>query len=665
MRSDQSNHLPEKKITLKQRLHYTIENTLARGTTPSIIWLTILTFMIALLFGLVFMITGVKPNDANQFTTIEAFWQSFLHVIDTGAIQGDSNWDYRSIALILTLLGVFIFSALISVLTTGLDKTLLRIAKGRSTVLEKDYTLILGWTDKIFKIVSELVEANASQKRNHIVIMANRTKSDMEDDLRAKVPHRKTTHVIIRTGNPLDLDDLVIVAPHKAKSIIVLASEDKNPDSYVIKSILAIDNILQDKKNCTTHIVAELRDKTNIEAVEFWKQQAEIKNKYYIYSQDLLARVTAQTTRQSGYSAILTELLNYERDEIYFRDIPSELVGKTFMESLFLTNKVTSVLHHKKKSSKIENITVFGMKRGDKIYLNPLMKDHQVRFEKNDQLIAIAEDDYNGTLKLMDKLDIDEKAIADLPHTSIEKENILILGWNEACKNIITELYQYLKKDSKILIVADIKNLEEQIKEIRKGKNWDLQCLQSDTTNHKILKSLEIEKFDDIVVLGYAHLDIQEKDAKTLLTLLHLRKIIKMGKIKKEINIVSEMSDDRNRRLAEISSASDFIISENIISTMMAQLSETKELKPIFDDLFDVSGCEIYLRPVTNYINAEIAVNFNTILKSAALKKEVAIGYRKISEAEQPNHYGVYLNPLKLAKVKFEAKDKIIVIAQS
>jgi len=160
-------------------------------------------------------------------------------------------------------------------------------------------------------------------------------------------------------------------------------------------------------------------------------------------------------------------------------------------------------------------------------------------------------------------------------------------------------------------------------------------------------------------------LNIQERDAKTLLTLLHLRKIIEMRNIKKEISIVSEMSDDRNRRLAESLKPCDFIISDNIISTMMAQLSETKELKSVFDDLLNSSGCEIYLRPVTNYINPNIQVNFNTIIESAKRKEEIAIGYRKLAEVDKPNHYGVYINPIKSEKVKYENDDKIIVISES
>ena len=48
---------------------------------------------------------------------------------------------------------------------------------------------------------------------------------------------------------------------------------------------------------------------------------------------DLIARVVAQTSRQSGLSVVYTELMDFGGDEIYFKHEPA-LVGKTFGESL-------------------------------------------------------------------------------------------------------------------------------------------------------------------------------------------------------------------------------------------------------------------------------------------------------------------------------------------
>ena len=61
--------------------------------------------------------------------------------------------------------------------------------------------------------------------------------------------------------------------------------------------------------------------------------------------------------------------------------------------------------------------------------------------------------------------------------------------------------------------------------------------------------------------------------------------------------IVSEMMDIRNRALAQIARADDFIVSDKLVSLMMSQLSENKHLEQVFKVLFSSEGSEIYIRP--------------------------------------------------------------------
>ena len=104
--------------------------------------------------------------------------------------------------LALTLGGLFIVSALIGVLANGIDTKLADLRRGRSIVLEKDHTVILGWSESIFTIISELTLANESRKDPVIVILADRDKVDMEDELKVKVPERRGTRVVCRSGSP-------------------------------------------------------------------------------------------------------------------------------------------------------------------------------------------------------------------------------------------------------------------------------------------------------------------------------------------------------------------------------------------------------------------------------------------------------------------------------
>jgi ion channel POLLUX/CASTOR len=180
-----------------------------------------------------------------------------------------------------------------------------------------------------------------------------------------------------------------------------------------------------------------------------------------------------------------------------------------------------------------------------------------------------------------------------------------------------------------------------------------------------LLDSLALPDYEHVILLCYAdNIEMQEADSKTLLTLLHLRDI---ESIKGEsYSVVSEMLDVKNRALAEIAKADDFIVSDELAGLLLTQVSENKELGVVFDDLFDADGSEIYLKPASEYISTGESVNFYTVLESARAKNETAIGYRLLSEADNAGKsYGVYLNPLKSNSIKFSETDKIIVLSET
>ena len=167
-----------------------------------------------------------------------------------------------------------------------------------------------------------------------------------------------------------------------------------------------------------------------------------------------------------------------------------------------------------------------------------------------------------------------------------------------------------------------------------------------------------------MIVLAYSTLEAQEADAKTLVTLLHLRDMAE--KDETPFSIVSEMLDLRNRELAEATQVDDFIVSEHLVSLMMSQLSENAELMDVFTDIFDPEGSEIYLKPIGHYIDTEEPINFYSVVEAARRRGEIALGYRITSEANQAGKsYGVHTNPKKSEQITFSAEDKIIVIAEN
>lgn len=175
---------------------------------------------------------------------------------------------------------------------------------------------------------------------------------------------------------------------------------------------------------------------------------------------------------------------------------------------------------------------------------------------------------------------------------------------------------------------------------------------------------MALHAYHRIVVLSYSdELEVQEADALTLMSLLPLRDTAQRNGY--ELSIVSEMLDLRNRELAEITQADDFIVSDALVSLMLAQVAENKQLNAVFADLFDPEGSEVYLKPAAGYVQLGVPVTFYTVVEAARRRNEVAIGYRekaKANSAEQ--QYGVTLNPPKSRQIAFDAKDSIVVLAE-
>ncbi len=189
-------------------------------------------------------------------------------------------------------------------------------------------------------------------------------------------------------------------------------------------------------------------------------------------------------------------------------------------------------------------------------------------------------------------------------------------------------------------------------------------CRESDTCDRTVLDSLGVDAYDQIILLCYSDdLDVQEADARTLITLLHLRDIAEKGG--HDFRIVSEMLDVRNRELAEVTQADDFIVSNKLTSLMLSQVSENRDLTGVFADLFDPEGSEIYLKPAADYVALGRPVSFYTVAEAARRRNEVAIGYRIAAQAKDASKaYGVAVNPKKSGTVAFTAADQVVVLAE-
>ena len=628
-------------VTLGDRLRYAFDNYMARGTAALILALAVISGLIIFLAGVLLTVAQIRQPGDPAYSLSEAMWVSLMRTLDAGTMGGDAGGAFRFAMLAVTLGGIFIVSALIGVLNTGLEDKLGELRKGRSRVVEAGHTVILGWNEQVFSIISELVLANANQPRSCVVVLGQADKVAMEEAIRDNVGGTGRTRIVCRSGNPIDLADLDIVSPHTAKSIIILSPASDDPDSNVIKAMLALTNNPRRRPE-PYHIVAEIRDAKNMEVARLvGKDEVEL-----VLVGDLISRIIAQTCRQSGLSVVYTELLDFGGDEIYFHEEPA-LRGKTFGEALLAYGDSTVIGLQPKEGA---------------ASLNPPMGSV---IGAGDRLIVISEDD--DTIKLAGhaQAPINAQQIVNRPPAAPAPERSLILGWNWRAPSIINELDHYVAPGSEVTVVSNNADAGDLVaRQCADTQNQKITCVTGDTTDRRTLDGLNATRYDHVIVLSYADvLDEQQADAQTLITLLHLRDIA--DRAGKPLSIVSEMLDLRNRALAEVTKADDFIVSDKLVSLMLSQVSENKQLNAVFTDIFDPEGSEIYVKPAGHYVCLGEPVNFYTVVEAARQRGEVAIGYRlRALASDAAQSYGVVVNPDKSQTVTFREADRVIVIAE-
>jgi len=619
----------------RERLSYRFDRFMERGTVALIAGLAAISVLIIVGVTAFVMVVGGEPDGTGP---LDLAWMSLMRTLDSGTMGGDAGSPPFLFAMLaVTLGGIFVISTLIGILNNGLEGRLADLRKGRSRVLETDHVVILGWSQQIFAVISELLEGGAGRSRNSIVILADRDRVEMEAAIRDRVTIPRKARVVCRTGKGSSLNDLQIANPDESRAIVVLQTDGDDPDVEVLKTILALTG-RQDRRDAPYRIVAEVRDAASADIARLIAGH----EVHLLLADELVARIVAQTSRQSGLSTVYLELLDFAGNEFHVNDVPA-LVGRTFGEALGMVDGAIPV----------------GIVRDGAAQLAP--PPSRV-IAVGDRLVFLAED--HGTERLTDApAPVDRTAIRPRTETVAAPERILVLGWNRRGVAIVRELDQYVAPGSEIVAVSPLERVLEA------GAIDGLVNLRStarlqSTTNRPILDALDVPSYPHVIVLCESDdRDADMADARTLLTLLHLRDI--ESKTGRAFSIVSEMLDEGDRALAEVSEADDFIVSSRVLSLLLAQIAETPDLADVFRDLFDADGAEVYLRAVDGYVDLGRPVSFATLQAAAQARDEVAMGYRIAALAKDATaQYGVVLNPARTAELVFAPGDRVVVLAE-
>ncbi|AOP34894.1 hypothetical protein A0128_14195 [Leptospira tipperaryensis] len=639
------------------KLRYHFDNFMSKGG-GAVFAALITLFLIAFLTLSILRVLGgwIFPDESIQGKG-EFLWRVFLQISDAGAVaeDGESNWFNKISGILTVFLGLVLFSSLVAFITNQFDQKIQDLRKGKSDVLESNHTIILGFGVRVVEIIKELIEANSSESRAVVVILSEEDKEVMDDFLADNLTERKTTKVITRSGTPSSLHSLRKVNAKEAKSVLVLnASGDEESkegrsigDAKVLKSLMALVALGQGKE--LPPIVAELYGEENRQIAQELSSSIQVMDE-----RNILAKLLVQTSRTSGLAIVYSNLVGFEGDEIYFYKPKNGWNGLPFQEISFRFN---------------ESVPLGFRKEDGDILLNP--PANYVPGDEEDAVL-LAEDD--------SKIRYADNAVAsprDFQTPKKKRSNPidkqLIVGWNSKSPLIVEEYAKFVAPGSTIDLL--VKQIDDDFKSsvVRLKKKYPkitLRSFQADLSQESVMKRLAPESYDSVIFLAEEKENIEEVDAQTISLLLRFRQYFKRYAFKTgnqpTTQLITEIMNSENTEIVLETGVKDFLISNQFVSKMMAQVSQEPDVMRVYENLFSPEGSEIYLKPVSLYFeNSSQVLSFADCANAALKRGETCFGIRIASEEkDEEKGYGVHLIPPKDTQFSIRPEDTLIVLAE-
>jgi len=657
-----------------------------------LVWVNVI-FLIILF--VLFAVTGSGHDMAGFEYMSEMVWMSWGQLGGKAPKAMDPNgsiWPTRAVRTFAAFASMFAFSLIVGFVKSGLKGTLKSIKMGKGRVFESGFSMIVGWNDRVLPLCEQLCMANESNGGDIIVVMAPRSKPGMDDFFMDNIEDKIGSTIITRKGDPINPNDLMKAAAPYARSIVILSQGDDadEADAQACRCVLALSGGMAFLDG---HVVVELRDIDNepvcLMGIDEDKYPDPIERKRRILpvvGNDLIGRLMVQCSIEPGLARCFCHILAFSGNEFYFKEWP-QLVGKRFADACFM----------------FEDAVVIGMRlsapqeSGDYIILNPPGMEE---IQAGDALLVVAEDDDSydlGELKLTNcgaPPDYDEEPPAP--------SKTLLIGWRRDIQDMVIELDKWVAPGSQCTMLIDgsyehdggagLDGAKQELND--NGLDWagigvedcdpltnmTLEFHQCDPIFYGKLNTgrdelddnpLNLWEFDSILVLTESHRGQEglTSDSRTMITTLLCRHIQKEcaeeGRVTFRGNnpttaiVIPEISDPRTAALLGLAKAQDFIVSGDLISMALGQMSEEADIHQLLAGLFSPEGNEMHIKDVRLFCTAGETLSFWEIMNRARQRCEVAMGYNR------PGFEEPILNPPnKSERITWRTGDQIVVIAE-
>lgn len=607
-----------------------------------ILALGLFTALLVAVFGCVAYV-AFPPREG---TLAQGLWWSLTLILD-GGTMASAEPGQRSFALGVTVTGVFALSLATGAFASKMSARITELGDGKSPAVERGHIVILGFDSRVTFLARELARSGQPLV---IVVMALTDKATIERALR---PARRIDHsrvrFVVRTGDPRSEVALLRICADRARAVIVVPPaelDDAATVTWALATLLTLRLVLTPKFSGA--VVIEARRKVTEQVLRLASEEdvagpGEFRFQV-VASDDVVARVLAQSARRDGVYDALREILTLEGTEIRAERPPRQLIGRSLSEA----------------HARIEGAVLVGVlqQSGEHVFV-PEAGEHTL--EASDQMLLVA--DRSAQFHVGSGF---ERCTASGPvRSAVAGERVLLIGDSRSMGLVIGELDHVLPRHSTVVVMggADAEGL--------------LACKQSSL--HHITLAYDGRRpldlianvdeallaVDAVIILGCEDERDDNGDANALSTLLWLRHSLRRTG-KRVRRVVTEVRDIESARSVS-SKPSDFLVSSDVVGMLLARAALEPRTSAVYREILDSTGYELCLRPREHYLGAG-AATFDQAMQAAHRCGEIAVGVYAPSllnlRTVQGGHAGVFLNPPRGSMVPDEADAAVIVLAK-
>merc|ERR1711871_1576473 len=600
---------------------------------------------------ILFLITSNLHQLSGVHRFLEILWMSFGKMGGGGGMSPNGIlWPTRAVLIIAGFMKMAAFSLLVNFLGDAIDSRMESLMEGKSRVLETDFVRILGWSDKILPLVEQICLANASDGGGPIVVMADMDKPEMDGFLIDNVEEWAGSKLVTRGGNPINPNDLEFVAAPIAKSIVVLSQgfDPDEADAQAARAVLAVTGGM--KYQPQGWVVVELRDSDNIPVVKLgisdkFSQEEKEKKVLPMVGASIIGRLMVQCSVEPGLARVFDHILDFSGNEFYFKNWP-QLTGQKFANACFSFNDAVCIGICTEFAAEGAEDPVTGQRQMTRVFLNP---PGDTIIDATDELIFVAEDDNSYTCA-------DRKFLTpcgkcpDVEEGKKQATRTLCIGWRRDMHEMVFEVDKWTAPGSNLTILApgtaddgykpEGPSLEDRVAELE-----DAECFADKLLNiavqHAVgnpllrddLMKVDIHTFDAVLILTNEQEETEgiSCDSRSLVTMLLCRDIQRKANSEGILGyapvLISEILDPRTAELVSIAAADDHMVSNNLISQCLAQMSQEDTISNLIEDLFNPVGNEMHIKDIRLYAFPGESLSFWELLARGRTRLEVVIGF--------------------------------------